>query len=131
MEQSKPDPTNARDTKPAPAPASLNHMDVDALRNGATASFNFYDPNIRVIGVDRMEVGHPINERTSIGYYFPWDFASRPEGKMNSGVLHLWNVYCSREQHNKLVEEFVASCKVNTSSSLATLPKGQKKLLTG
>jgi hypothetical protein len=117
-----------------PEEKSINHTDMDALRNTTTASFSFSDPNVRVFAVQRMAMGNSIDERTVVGYYLVADFANGKVGEKptDASVIRTYNVYCSRDQNNKLVEEFVASCKAYAEEALKpTIAKDQKKLLKG
>jgi len=88
------------------------------------ASFDFSDENINVFSVERMEMpsfaGVPnISERTVIGYFI---------FNENGGTtIKEWNLYCSREDHNKLVAEFNAvkkSLKQEKPASKKSLIKG-------
>jgi len=88
------------------------------------ASFDFSDENINVFSVERMEMpsiaGVPnISERTVIGYFIFDE---------NGGTtIKEWNLYCSREDHNKLVAEFNAlkkSVKQEKPASKKSLIKG-------
>jgi len=88
------------------------------------ASFDFNDENINVFSVERMEMpsiaGVPnISERTVIGYFIFDE---------NGGtIIKEWNLYCSREDHNKLVEEFRA-IKKNIKQEK---PASKKSLIKG
>jgi len=85
-------------------------------------SFNFNDENINVFSVERMEMPHVAGvpnraERTNIGYTIL--------GENNTVIIKEWTLYCSREDHNKLVAEFNAVKKnVKQETSKKSLIKG-------
>jgi hypothetical protein len=93
-------------------------------RSECPPSFNFNDENINVFSVERMEMpsvaGVPNrNEHTNIGYTI------LEENKTTA--IKQWVLYCSREDHNKLVAEFNAvkkNVKQEKSASKKSLIKG-------
>ena len=93
-------------------------------RSECPPSFNFNDININVFSVERMEMprvaGIPNrNEHTNIGYTI------LDENK--TVITKQWVLYCSREDHNKLVAEFndvKKSLKQEKSASKKSLIKG-------
>jgi hypothetical protein len=103
---------------------------ADSIENAIKArsecppSFNFNDININVFSVERMGMprvaGIPNrNEHTNIGYTI------LDENK--TVITKQWVLYCSREDHNKLVAEFndaKKSVKQEKSASKKSLIKG-------
>jgi hypothetical protein len=93
-------------------------------RAECAASFDFNDEDINVFSVERIEMpsftGVPNSrERTVIGYFIFDE---------NGGtIIKEWTLYCSREDHNKLVEEFRAS-KKNIKQEK---PASKKSLIKG
>lgn len=93
-------------------------------RSECPPSFNFNDININVFSVERIDMpkvaGIPDrNERTNIGYTI------LDENK--TVIIKEWTLYCSREDHNKLVAEFNAvkkSVKQEKPASKKSLIKG-------
>jgi hypothetical protein len=93
-------------------------------REECPASFNFNDENLNVFSVERMEMpsvaGVPNrNEHTNIGYTI------LDENKTTT--IKQWTLYCSREDHNKLVAEFNAVKK----NSKQEKPASKKSLIKG
>jgi hypothetical protein len=93
-------------------------------REECPASFDFNGENINVFSVERMEMpsvaGVPNrNERTLIGYTML--------GENNTVIIKEWSLYCSREDHNKLVAEFNAVKK----NSKQEKPASKKSLIKG
>ena len=91
-------------------------------RSECPPSFNFNDENLNVFSVERMEMPYVAGvpnraERTNIGYTIL--------GENNTIIIKEWNLYCSREDHNKLVAEFNAVKKnVKQETSKKSLIKG-------
>ena len=91
-------------------------------RSECPPSFNFNDININVFSVERMEMPYVAGipnraERTNIGYTIL--------GENNTIIIKEWTLYCSREDHNKLVAEFNAVKKnVKQETSKKSLIKG-------
>jgi hypothetical protein len=91
-------------------------------RSECPPSFNFNDININVFSVERMEMPYVAGipnraERTNIGYTML--------GENNTAIIKEWTLYCSREDHNKLVAEFNAVKKnVKQETSKKSLIKG-------
>jgi hypothetical protein len=103
---------------------------LDSIENAIKArsecppSFNFNDININVFSIERIDMpsvaGIPDrNERTTIGY--------TTLGENKTVIIKEWTLYCSREDHNKLVAEFNAvkkSVKQEKPASKKSLIKG-------
>ena len=91
-------------------------------RSECPPSFNFNDENLNVFSVERLDMpyvaGVPSSgERTNIGYTML--------GENNTLIIKEWTLYCSREDHNKLVAEFNAVKKnVKQETSKKSLIKG-------
>jgi hypothetical protein len=91
-------------------------------RAECAASFDFNDEDINVFSVERMEMPYVAGvpnraERTNIGYTIL--------GENNTVIIKEWTLYCSREDHNKLVAEFNAVKKnVKQETSKKSLIKG-------
>lgn len=93
-------------------------------RSECPPSFNFNDENLNVFGVERLDMpsvaGVPKScERTNIGYTMI--------GENNTLIIKEWNLYCSREDHNKLVAEFNAV----KNNSKQEKPASKKSLIKG
>ena len=93
-------------------------------RSECPPSFNFNDENLNVFSVERLDMpyvaGVPSSsERTNIGYTVL--------GENKTVIIKEWTLYCSREDHNKLVAEFNAvkkSVKQEKPASKKSLIKG-------
>ena len=91
-------------------------------RSECPPSFNFNDETLNVFSVERLDMpyvaGVPSSgERTNIGYAML--------GENNTVIIKEWTLYCSREDHNKLVAEFNAVKKnVKQETSKKSLIKG-------
>ena len=91
-------------------------------RSECPPSFNFNDENLNVFSVERLDMpyvaGVPSSgERTIIGYTML--------GENKTVIIKEWTLYCSREDHNKLVAEFNAVKKnVKQETSKKSLIKG-------
>ena len=91
-------------------------------RSECPPSFNFNDENLNVFSVERLDMpyvaGVPSSsERTNIGYTVL--------GENKTVIIKEWTLYCSREDHNKLVAEFNAVKKnVKQETSKKSLIKG-------
>lgn len=91
-------------------------------RSECPPSFNFNDENLNVFSVERLDMpyvaGVPSSgERTNIGYTML--------GENKTVIIKEWTLYCSREDHNKLVAEFNAVKKnVKQETSKKSLIKG-------
>ena len=106
------------------------HESLDGIESAIKAraecppSFNFNDENINVFSVERIDMpsvaGVPNKtERTLIGYFI----FNENGGK----TMKEWTLYCSREDHSKLVAEFNAvkkSVKQEKPASKKSLIKG-------
>ena len=93
-------------------------------RSECPPSFNFNDENFNVFSVERLDMpsaaGVPNkSERTSIGYTML--------GENKNVIIKEWTLYCSREDHNKLVAEF-NSVKKNSKQEK---PASKKSLIKG
>lgn len=87
-------------------------------------SFNFNDENLNVFSVERLDMPYAIGvpnsaERTSIGYTIL--------GENKTVIIKEWTLYCSREDHNKLVAEFNAVKKDVKQEK----PASKKSLIKG
>ncbi len=92
---------------------------TEEMRGECTTAFNFADANVRVFGVERVNMGDAVNEKTIVGYYFAND------AKTNTiPTIKEWSLYCSRKTHNELVQLF-------SQGKLPTTPKKNKELLKG
>ena len=98
-------------------------------RDTANAAFNFNDHNITVFTIKRIDMGNSVTEHTVIGYYFNTNFdnVEKSTAPLGGVVIRQWFLYCSRGQHNKLVEEFTAS----TKNKVVATPTAKKQLLKG
>ena len=91
-------------------------------RSECPPSFNFNDENLNVFSVERLDMPYVAGvpnraERTNIGYTML--------GENNTVIIKEWTLYCSREDHNKLVAEFNAVKKnVKQETSKKSLIKG-------
>ena len=93
---------------------------TEEMRQQCIVGFSFIDDNIKVFSVERMCMGHAVEEKTLIGYYFAKDVQANA-----IPTLKEWTFYCSRVQHNELVKAFA------TAPRQATAPQGKKQLLKG
>ena len=93
-------------------------------RSECPPSFNFNDININVFSVERLDMPYVAGvpnraERTNIGYTML--------GENNTVIIKEWTLYCSREDHNKLVAEFNSVKKSVKQEKLAS----KKSLIKG
>jgi hypothetical protein len=105
---------------------NLTQSDVDNIRKTTTTAFNLENPSITVFSIERLNQFVPFEqEKTVVGYYFNSDIKS---AAVDEKVVHReWSLYCSRADHNALVEEFRARLAVKPNQSV---PAG-KKILKG
>lgn len=93
-------------------------------RSECPPSFNFNDETFNVFSVERLDMPYVAGvpnraERTNIGYTML--------GENKTVITKEWNLYCSREDHNKLVAEF-NSVKKNVKQEK---PASKKSLIKG
>lgn len=105
--------------EPKPSKHELDHQKElnDIARHRTRAMFNFNDPEVVVISVERMpdnKTEH--DEHTLIGYYI----------KSDPRTIHQWILFCSRKNHCDLVESFEKSIQRPASSGIE-----QKTVIVG
>ena len=93
-------------------------------RSECPASFDFNNENINAFSVERLDMpyvaGVPNSaERTNIGYTIL--------GENKAVIIKQYSLYCSREDHNKIVAEFNAVKK----SVKQEKPASKKSLIRG
>jgi hypothetical protein len=94
------------------------------IRSRPRGLFDFTDPNFKVVSVQRGDFNRP-NELTMVSYYRRKDL-EKPE-PFHDSMIHTFYLWISREQHEKVLEEWLATLNVKIPEPT---PKS-KQLLKG
>lgn len=111
----------------SPSPEQKIKPYDELTRLDCDSQFDFYNPHLVPYLIERLDMNNGDIERTFISYYFAENLKPIPEGlEFVAPILREVNIYCSREEHNRLVKEFqeATRARFGTKESRKAVLKG-------